>query len=240
MLACSRVPFMSSKWEAQTSLLHQRWSITQSTTDKRFIILCHLKHFVPDFEVVHFCWPKNGYMRSALWAHCITVYSTIIWLLNNRVRPSENWILRTSPDSIQIQTCSGLLQKVSSTDSWANCSQRERETCTNTQSHTHTHTHICIILQGWLSPCQIVCLCRLLLQHNTQGVSPKEKYGRCDWCLNTTKFCTQTQCSALKVWLTLRMIIFEMFAKVIKTQEHNTVSTCLCWLLLQCHGQGES
>jgi hypothetical protein len=35
LLACSCVPFMSSKWETQTSLLHQRWSITQSTTDKK-------------------------------------------------------------------------------------------------------------------------------------------------------------------------------------------------------------
>jgi hypothetical protein len=135
---------MSSKWEAQTSLLHQKWSITQSTTDQKIYYSVSFEAFsVPDFEVVHFCWPKNSYMWSALRAHCLTVYPTIILLLNNRVRTSENWILRTSPDSIQIQTCSGLLQKASSTDSWANCSQRERHAHKHT--HTHTHTHTCII-----------------------------------------------------------------------------------------------
>jgi hypothetical protein len=137
------------------------------------LLLCHLKHFMPDFEVVHFCWPKNSYMWSALRAHCVTVYPTIILLLKNRVRTSENWILRTSPDSIQIQTCSGLLQKVSIY--WLPSQpqpERDRQTLSLSLSlslshtHTHTHTHTCIIQQCWLSPCQIVCVgCCLNITH---------------------------------------------------------------------------
>jgi hypothetical protein len=130
-------------------------------------------------------------MWSALWAHCLTVHPTIILLLNSRVRPSENWILRTSPDSIQIQTCWGLLQKVSSTDSWANCSQRETQRDTERERDTHTHTHTYMYNTAGLIVSLSNCLCRLLLQHHTQGVSQEKKYGRCDWCLNSSKFCTQ-------------------------------------------------
>lgn len=107
---------------------------------KRCIILCHLKHFVPDFEVVHFWWPINHYMRSALWAHCLTVYSRIVLLLNNRVRPSENWILRTSPDSIQNSDTFSITSK--GFIYWLlNQLQPERERDIHTHNHTLTHTH---------------------------------------------------------------------------------------------------
>jgi hypothetical protein len=137
-------------------------------------------------------------MRSALWAHCLIVYPTIILLLNKRVRQSENSRVHPNSDMFRI-TSKGFIYWLLSQ------LQPERDTHNHAHSHTHTcaHTRICIIHTTGLIVSLSICLCRLLLEHHTQGVSQEKKYSRCDWCLNTTKFCTQPPSVLLsKVWLT--------------------------------------